>query len=355
MLTSTMVIDLQFGSTGKGSLVGYLAQQQDPDTTVSAWGPNAGHTFVDRFGNTFIHTMLPIAAVHPSVSNVLLGPASVIHWDNLVKEVTAMQVQLDRPRHFTLFVHPQSITLLPQHVAAERALVKIGSTMKGTGAAAMEKMQRDPDRLSPLTRDNLHTLLPHTERLAAMGVKVIVDETAYNEAVDRSAHMMIEGAQGYSLGLHRKFWPHTTSREIAPSQVLSDCALPVTKNMHVAGCLRTYPIRVANRYNDSGEQIGTSGAYYSDQREMTWDEVGQPTELTTVTKLPRRVFSFSYQQLHEAVRLCNPDTLFLNFANYLSGPDEVEQMAKDIDEAAPTAAYVRWLGYGPSVTDVRER
>jgi len=363
MKFSSLVLDLQFGSTGKGSLVGYLAALDAPDTTVAAWGPNAGHTFVDRVGRAFIHTMLPIAAINSSVRTVLLGPGSIIHWENLIKEVQAMQVQLDRPRNFTMIVHPQAMIVKPRHIEAEKAHVIIGSTMKGTGAALIEKIERSPS-MSPLVRDMPKDEIgPHVARLEAMGVTTLIDEDDYGEAVDRSIVMMIEGAQGYSLGINRKFWPYTTSREIAPSQVLSDCALPITPEMQVFGCLRTFPIRVANRFDEKQVQIGTSGGWYDDQVELSWGELGLEPEFTTVTKLKRRVFSFSYKQLHDAVRLCRPHSLFLNFVNYLGKNDDEREdlialMCDKIEEAARCSTgramspLVNYLGYGPSITDV---
>ena len=40
-----IVIDLQYGSTGKGLIVGFLAEEHKYDTVVTAWAPNAGHTY----------------------------------------------------------------------------------------------------------------------------------------------------------------------------------------------------------------------------------------------------------------------------------------------------------------------
>lgn len=367
MRHATLVMDMQFGSTGKGSLVGYLTDKMRPDVAAAAWGPNAGHTFMDRHGRVFIHTMLPIAAICDSVKKVLLGPGSIINWDNLIKEVQEMNAQLEMPRHFELYVHPQAAMIYPRHLTAEKVNVRIGSTMKGTGAALIEKIQRDPGT-SPLVRDCAPTaMLTYATRLHNLGVALIVDEGAYNEAVDDARHIMIEGAQGFSLGLHRHFWPYGTSREITPAQMLSDCALPVTQNISVYGTLRTFPIRVANRFDESGKQIGTSGPYYEDQHEIQWSDIGLEPELTTVTKLPRRVFTFSYNQLREAVRLCRPRSLFLNFCNYL-GTDEKEQeqmveaMCERIEIACTETARgnfdappVEYLGYGPSILDIKER
>ncbi len=43
-----LVVDLQFGSTGKGLLCGYLSESDDYDTVITANMPNAGHTYIDK-------------------------------------------------------------------------------------------------------------------------------------------------------------------------------------------------------------------------------------------------------------------------------------------------------------------
>jgi len=367
MKYAMLVQDLQFGSTGKGSLVGYLARMMRPDTAIAAWGPNAGHTFVDRFGRVFIHTMLPIAAICDSVRNVLLGPGSVIQWENLIKEVQYMNATLDNPRNFTMIVHPQATVVEQRHLEAERANISIGSTMKGTGAALIEKVRRDPKSPSPLVRDMDKDRWGRIKlRLEQMGVTVEIDEDDYNEAADRSSSAIIEGAQGYSLGIHREFWPYTTSREISPAQIISDCGICIPPLLTTFGTLRTFPIRVANRFNEQNEQVGTSGGWYSDQNELSWEELGLEPEFTTVTKLKRRVFTFSYMQLAGALRLCRPDILFLNFCNYLGTNEEereqlVGEMVHYIEAEAvmvlgtETACKVGYLGYGPSINDIKVR
>ena len=48
-----MILDLQFGSTGKGLLAGFLAKSRQPDVVITAWGPNAGHTYIDENRRVF--------------------------------------------------------------------------------------------------------------------------------------------------------------------------------------------------------------------------------------------------------------------------------------------------------------
>ena len=343
-----MVVDLQFGSTGKGLICGYIAEKKQIDTVIAAWGPNAGHTYIDSKKRRAVVTMLPISAHTQHCKRVLLGPGSILDLDALLAEVSRAHTAFGS--RFRLVVHPQACVREYRHMERERSFVRIGSTMKGTGAAAIEKMERDASR-SPLARETLDWDI--WDAIAHSVEALEVDEGAYFEQMAQAQRIMVEGAQGYSLGIHRSFWPYTTSREVTPSQVASDCALPfaMLRRTRVIGTLRTYPIRVANRYDEKGQQIGTSGPCYDDQREISWADIGQQTELTTVTKLPRRVFTFSRQQLRDAMRDCSPAVLFLNFCNYM--PDGALRELEDT--IRQEGGIIAWRGFGPSYDDIRER
>jgi len=118
----------------------------------------------------------------------------------------------------------------------------------------------------------------------------------------------------------------------------------------VIGTCRTYPIRVANRFDTHGTQVGYSGPCYDDQLEISFEEIGQKTELTTVTKLPRRIFTFSCKQIEEAIEYNGAREIFLNFVNYCRFEDEVRDIVQSIERVPNT--YVRWIGLGPEYKDV---
>jgi hypothetical protein len=107
---------------------------------------------------------------------------------------------------------------------------------------------------------------------------------------------------------------------------------------------RTYPIRISNKkyIGKDGKHLtwdevqagvehevyeGNSGPGYDDQEEISWEEItansGSPEqiiELTSVTKLPRRAFSFSKKNLVQATRYNDTGHgvyLSVNFANYV--------------------------------------
>lgn len=341
-----VITDLQFGSTGKGLLAGYLAKKLRPDTLICAWSPNAGHTFIDENNVKYINTAIPNGIVADSIKRVLIGPGAVINPDALLREIECYAVDLFGVE---IMIHENAAVVTQEHRDEEaRGMFKIGSTMKGVGAAVIEKIQRNPTS-NIIARDAL--VSTPLEGYA-------VSKEIYNRAIDEAGVTILEGAQGFSLSINQGFYPFTTSRDCTTAQLLSDCAIPGKSYAatRIYGCARTYPIRVANRYDENGKMIGTSGPCYNDQEEISWDRLGIKPELTTVTQLPRRIFTFSEQQIQEAIRMNGVDEVFLNFANYIgldNSPDamKLEEYKHIINQAG---AELTMLGWGPTVNDVEE-
>lgn len=357
---ATVIVDAQFGSTGKGLIAGYLAERDQPDVVMTAWSANAGHTYIDRNGRKFVHCMLANGIVSPKLETVLIGPGSQMDWDLFIKEVESC---VDLLVGKTILVHENAAIITDAHRAEEQGpMTKIGSTKKGCGAAMIAKIRRNPDdqNTAGAMRD---TILPEALRRRFFEDDIdlrIVGNVEYLDVVYRAERIQVEGAQGFSLGINNGFYPYVTSRECTPAQVCVDVNLPIGFIAKTVATMRTLPIRVANRYNDRGEQVGWSGPCYPDQKELDWEkDLGMEAELTTVTKLPRRIFSFSYEQCRQALAVIRPDEVFLNFCNYMD-EDDVAEIVGLIEHAAletgiagrmPLAAY---FGYGPSVRDVLE-
>lgn len=339
-----LIIDLQFGSTGKGLIAGYLAKRDQPDTLVTAWAANAGHTYIDSDGRKYVHTMLANGIVSPGLNQILIGPGSVIDMDNLHHEILQSR---DVIGHAQIYVHANAAIIEQRHRDEEAGpMTKIGSTKKGCGAAAIQRIRRNPDDMNTAA-----TLIK--DHPVSMFVKVL-SPSEYNSALDQGRVIQVEGAQGYSLSMYHGFYPYCTSRDVSTAQVLADCAIPAGRDwadIHVIGTARTYPIRVANRFDEKGTQVGYSGPAYQDQDETSFEALGQATELTTVTKLPRRIFTFSEQQIRDAIRQNGVDEVFLNFANYCGDPQELDAICEQIQKAG---APVRYIGWGPAESDVHD-
>lgn len=333
-----VVVDGQFGSTGKGLLSGFLAKTKNIDTICTAWAANAGHTFIDENGKKYVHTMLANGVVGSNVKRVLLGAGSLINPDALEKEYNSCINELDE---VILAIHPNAAIIQQRHVDEEsESMTKIGSTKKGCGAAAIQRIRRNPDDMNIAKVSDHPFVKSH-----------VVTENEYQKLLNGSKNVLIEGAQGYSLSMYHGQYPYTTSRDVSTHQLLADCCIPWNfGHVEVYGCYRTYPIRVANRFDVSGKQVGFSGGCYPDQEEINWHDLGIEPELTTVTRLPRRVFTFSKLQFCESIRMMGVNNVFLNFVNYLPNKSAVVDFVYDLEFRSGVS--VDLVGVGSKVNDI---
>ena len=350
-MNNFLICDLQFGSTGKGAIAYYLAKKHSLTTAVCAYTPNAGHTAVDGY-RKFIHTVLPIAAAVPSVTDVLLGPGAVFDPQLLCVEAERIAAAIGGEKN--LIIHPAAVPLINEDSGSELKFVVIGSTMKGTAAANWRRMQRLP---GTIVGDDWRDFDYVAARLWRAGWRLDVDAHKYGVALTRGelgGGCIVEGAQGYSLSVYHGFYPHVTSRDTTPNQIAADCGLGsrYAERYKVVGTMRTYPIRVANRFDADGKQVGWSGPFYPDSIELDWEkDLGLKPELTTVTKLPRRIATFSRQQVKGAVRICEPHQIFLNFAQYVADDDELLGFIEYVNSLGTKICYTGW---GADNADIRE-
>ena len=329
-----LIVDMQYGSTGKGLIAGYLATKNEYDVVVNANMPNAGHTFIDAKGQKMVHKVLPNGLVSPKCKYVLIGPSSVFSYDQLVQELDIL-VGFGYD-HFKVKIHHRAVVLQDFHKDSEEEFKRIGSTAQGSAAAMIHKIERDPENnptcgsVFGYHGDNLPPAVD------------VVDNDEYDNIIKNAKSILIEGAQGFSLGINERFYPYSTSRECTPARFMSDTGVPLPLLRKVIGCARTYPIRVGHT------ATGESGGYYPDQEETSWKELGLEKEFTTVTGRERRVFTFSHQQIKDAMWAIQPDEVFLNFCNYVT---DIYELGKIMDAFNMKIKYVGW---GATINDVKD-
>lgn len=343
----TAIVDLQFGSTGKGLIAGYLSQKNNYDVVVSANMPNAGHTFVDQFGHKWINKVLPSGVYSPGLEFIMIGPGAVFDIAQLDKEIKELHDRVKtRPM---VLVHPNAGILLPQHKEVEQnTLSGIASTMQGSMEAMFHKMRRG---------EHSNIVANHADDVRRTGA-VVANHRGWMDIMAAAKNILVEGSQGYSLGINAGFYPYCTSRDCTVHRLLADCGVSNAGRLRVVGTARVHPIRVGNTSD------GYSGPFYHDQKELTWEMLGQTPETTTVTGRIRRVFSFSVTQIREAMLANNVDDVFLNFCNY--DARKANSIIKAINQIGLEMAtlrgdmifdntpprVVKYLGFGPQAEDV---
>ena len=314
-----ILIDGQFGSTGKGLMASYIGVKEgcDIDIAVSTAGPNAGHTFYTKTKKNVVK-QLPIVGVLNTNTTIYIPPGAVLNPDILLKEVEMYNIDSDR-----LYIHPHTTIIDKIDLDAERdgEVVAISSTQNGVGAALSRKIMRG----AKVAKD-----------IKSLDVFVKPFNLLDELSVGKTA--LVEAPQGYSLSLNSGFYPYCTSREITVQGVLNDCVVHPYYLGKVTMCIRTHPIRVGNLPE------GYSGPFFDDSVETTWGDLGLEVEYTTNTKRIRRVATFSYKQYKLALKEIRPDNIFLNFCNYIT-----DRQLLDLLQLLPEVTH---LGFGPSYLDV---
>ncbi len=321
------IVGLQFGSEVKGLIAGHLGCSGVYDMVVNVNMPNAGHTYITDDGKEYMFKVLPNGAISPYVTRVMLGPDSVFDPERLLVEMQMIGGNIwDKLR-----IHENAVLLRPEHKLAEKNLMaQIGSTAQGSGAAMIYKISRADEAVIGFDPDVFHA-------------NVITHDQWMQELSD-ATNILLEGCQGYSLGINAGFYPYCTSRDCTPTRLLAGAGIPHQWARDVIGVARLHPIRVG----------GNSGPPYDDQIELDWEQLGLKPEFTTVTQRQRRIFEFSENQMRSAIISCQPNRIFLNFCNYDYKLAEI--LTHKIDWLlgcyGPVEARVSYWGWGPKDSDI---
>lgn len=363
-MKAVAIVDLQFGSTGKGNIAAYMGMHGGPngehfDGVATNWGPNAGHTAVYSNGEKVVRTMLSNAVHRSKITNVFIGPGSALNIAALLSEIAqtddTMAVKGDQ-RQINVYIHDHTPIVSQSDRDAEAVHNRIGSTQKGTSWAWINRMMRDGDSRC-LAVHHHNELVEASSLFSNFNIHVCSNEF-YLYKLNGCRNVLLEGCQGYSLGIASGFWPYVTARECTVAQLCSDTLVSPLSLTDVIGTARTYPIRVANRYDKYGNMVGFSGPHYPDQEETSFEAIGQPIEYTTVTKLPRRVFTFSHDQIRQAAQANGITGVFLNFLNYLPYPSSRELFVNGVRNTLAEISFkekrpdVFYRGMGPSIGDI---
>ena len=298
-----IVIDGQWGSTGKGKLYGYLYNKYPYiDVAVCDFMPNAAHTYIDGDGKKFISKIMPIGSLFHQVKLICIGPHAVFKESQLLKEYE--EILKWRDDDFELAIHPLATIIDDIDLSNEESsLSHISSTLQGGCSSVVRKMMRNSSNCN-LAKNckSLGRYIKNTQRLV-------------QHSIDNESTILCETAQGFDLSLNVGQYPYTTSRDCLVGRLLDNAGGHPKSLGSVIASLRTFPIRVGNTAN------GYSGPYYSDQTEISWEDISRYTgykveEKTTITNKVRRIFTWSNEQISKFLDYCRPDYAFLNFVNY---------------------------------------
>jgi adenylosuccinate synthase len=362
------LVGAQFGSEGKGLIAGHVAREYRHHVRVGA--ANAGHTVytsVRQGGPEYgyetveyekhVLQQIPCASYTNPDATCYIGPGAQIKPEIFVREI--YENNLWRLKHgrepLALVVDHRAHIITPEHVQREAATdlaERIGSTStiarEGIGTSQAARVMREDSCALFGTSKGLDLLEPHLDEWRGKWPQKdvgpgendligdlpswVVDDVP--DALARVDGILLEGTQGYGLSLTTGHFPYVTSRNTTAAGLCADAGVAPTRLDRVIAVARTFPIRVA----------GNSGPFHPQSREITWDEIGvdEQTERTTVTKKVRRVATFSYEQVAEAVRINGATEIALTFADYIDPSiyGKTGLNGELIDEDHPTVAQM---------------
>ena len=295
-----VIVGGQYGSEGKGNIVGHIAPEYD--LFVRVGGPNAGHK-VFAFPEPEAYFHLPSGTERAPNAKLLLAPGALIYPPTLLAEIARHQVTVDR-----LSIDPQAMIIEEADRGLEsKALKSISSTFQGVGAASARRIMGRGGKSKPVVR--LARDIPDLQPYLRDTQEVL------EPALLRSERILLEGTQGTSLSLYHGKYPYVTSRDTTVAGCLADAGIAPRRVRRVVMVCRTYPIRVGGpsgpmeleiSYEQLAERSGISL------------EVLKQSERTTTTKRQRRLAEFDWLQLRRSTLLNAPTDIALTFVDYLS-------------------------------------
>lgn len=291
-----VVAGAQYGSEAKGHITHRIVQQATREglhtVNIRVAGPNAGHTVYDSEGQKFALRQVPVGAVEEGTI-LAIGPGSEIDLDVLRSEIDLLE-ESGHKISDRLFIDPQATIMVRSDADVEAGLLAIGtgghvtlehgegadlhqsmgSTGKGIGAARAARILRVAETAGQYQGWDV-------------GMPALVPTA---DLVGPDSMVVIEGTQGYGLGLHAGHYPQSTTSDC---RGIDFCAMAgimpwEAEQFNIWLVARTFPIRVA----------GNSGPL---KDETTWEALGLPEERTTVTRKTRRVGGWDRDLVADAI------------------------------------------------------
>lgn len=289
--TLEVVVGGQYGSEAKGHVTQRLAERalaagRYPHI-IRVAGPNAGHTGYDAKGKAWALRQVPIGSVIDGMATLGIAAGSEIDPPVLIDELDRLgRASLLKDK--VVWISEEATIIEDRHKIEETGLIgAIGSTGKGIGAARADRLRRGAMQLK---MDQ--TLIAELE---SRGVFVAPSRFNPRSMCHSNQSLIIEGTQGFGLGLRAGHYPQVTSSDCRAIDFLAMAGVNPWEfdRTTVWVVARVYPIRVA----------GNSGPL---KDETSWEELGLPQERTTVTKKVRRVGGEDWNLVRDAVEANGP-------------------------------------------------
>ena len=312
----------QWGDEGKGKVIDYLAAKADM-VIRSQGGNNAGHTVITEDGE-FKFQLIPSGILYPHCT-CIIGNGVVVDPIVLLKEIAQLRERKINPTnlivseraHMVMRYHP----LFDQLEEDVRGDDRLGTTWRGIGPAYADKIRRIGFRIGDLQKEAFmrkklafvvdQVKNPILEKLygkEAYDWSSMLDEymryakeldpfikdtfPIIQDALDRDAKILLEGAQATMLDLDFGTYPYVTSSNPSAGGALTGSGIAPTKVDLTVGVFKAYTSRVGY------------GPFPSELLDEVGDQIRERGhEFGTVTGRARRIGWFDAAVARYSVRL----------------------------------------------------
>jgi len=274
-IVSDVVVDLQYGDSGKGKVAYYLASHGNYDLVLRYnGGPNAGHT-VYHGGQKYITHCVPVGVLFGIDS--IVGPGCVLNPEGFLEEVKELNKRGINTKG-KLFVAKNAHIITDKHLAEDGNETRIGTTRRGIGPVYRDKYARTGIRAENVTelKDYL------------VDVHALIHDGQPHEILG-------EGAQGFGLDIDWGDYPYVTSSHATTAGAVAS-GMPLDSIRDVWGVVKAYETYVgAKKFQPEGkvfkqiQKVGKEfGATTGRPRQTNWldaDLVTNGAQHNSVTKL----------------------------------------------------------------------
>ena len=259
-----IVVDLQYGDSGKGKISKLLADKYNYDSINRYSGSNnSGHHVYHENKLYTLHYLT--SGIFKKNRKIIFGAGCYIHPESFLKEIETFDKEFNIKDR--IFIDGNCHIITNDHLELDRfnsdgLSNKIGTTGKGTGPCASDKyarkgiIARNVDELKEFIR------IPYNFK---------------NWYTYFKGHTcLFEGSQGMNLDIDSKNYPYVTSSHLHPAHIASTFKLPIslindrftmiygiakvyeTYSGHRENFLKRFNVEIEEKISNLGKEIGVT-------------------------------------------------------------------------------------------------
>ena len=230
-----IIVDLQYGDSGKGKVAHFLCRTKKYTHVIRYnGGGNAGHTIFHN-GKKFVTHQIPVGVFYGVKS--IIGNGCVVDPESLAKEIRDLESNSIKVKGL-LFVARNAHTVSASHKKEDGTDKKIGTTKQGIGPAYRDKYARIGKRAA-----DVKTLKPY-----------LIDLYEEFHGSKKNLTILAEGAQGFGLDIDWGDYPFVTSSHCTSAGALLNGFAPQSVR-HVWGIAKAYETYVGLKNFEPNDKI----------------------------------------------------------------------------------------------------